>query len=716
MPVVILQMFLVCGAGIGLYLLWRRYVATARFGSVVTIGFLLRAFTAQVLFWISYLELPFARSLQAGEGLWFFAIDARTYLYYAYTAADDGFMAILLHSRYVASVTFVQIVALFAFLFGSVASVGVLLNLFAYLGACSIIIRWSSAAETERRGIAAVARLVALLTVSLTPSVILWSLQPLKDTFFQFIVIAFIGAAVVWQRAWGTRTRWSLVIVAAAVMGLALFAATGIRWYFGFMLLVATGLFLLLMPFWLPRRRLMYIAVAVCFAILLTQAFRLGGGPYIPEHLQSALHFKTFATELRRVPRMLTADVEKARSAFESAGGATTIRVATRPDPKPVEAPPPMAAVASPAPAPQARTTKVASARPVKTTEDLEAEKPPPAEQSTPRESNRTVEPELVAGVVALPAPAEKRPEPVEVAETPAVARSVASAPAAPRATTAAPIATTTAVLPATKSVTAALPVGTRIAATPTTTVSMTTAASKQPATTTANPTTVVLTGTTPESPTVSPTTVATTPATTTAASSASAAAATPTPRKRQLRSARREAATKATPQLTETATIATPVTPVLAEVVPPPPAPVNGAPAVAPTTPAGRLTAGAVALLLPQSIAQRIGLVDVGGGRGLMWFADVDTLVFDALLLVAVLVFFRGPKREAVRNPLFWLVVATTIMVAVPLVYTISNFGTLFRLRAMIFTGLALIPLAVAMSRRDAEPTVEVETPHADA
>lgn len=125
---------------------------------------------------------------------------------------------------------------------------------------------------------------------------------------------------------------------------------------------------------------------------------------------------------------------------------------------------------------------------------------------------------------------------------------------------------------------------------------------------------------------------------------------------------------------------------------------------------------AGAVALVLPQSIAQRIGLVAVGGGRGLMWFADIDTLVFDALLIVAVLIFFRGPKREVLRNPLFWLVVVTTAMIAVPLVYTVSNFGTLFRLRAMIFTGLALIPLAVAMSRRDAEPPVEAATTDPDA
>jgi hypothetical protein len=52
-------------------------------------------------------------------------------------------------------------------------------------------------------------------------------------------------------------------------------------------------------------------------------------------------------------------------------------------------------------------------------------------------------------------------------------------------------------------------------------------------------------------------------------------------------------------------------------------------------------------------------------------------------------------------RNPLTWFVVLLTFLVGGPLVYSITNYGTLFRLREMIFLGLLFIPLAVATSAR---------------
>ena len=77
------------------------------------------------------------------------------------------------------------------------------------------------------------------------------------------------------------------------------------------------------------------------------------------------------------------------------------------------------------------------------------------------------------------------------------------------------------------------------------------------------------------------------------------------------------------------------------------PPAPASSRPAesvttriggavILPTTPASRLFTGYVAMIVPHVIAERLGLIHVGGGRGLWLFADVDTLVFDAVLLFA--------------------------------------------------------------------------------
>jgi magnesium-transporting ATPase (P-type) len=87
--------------------------------------------------------------------------------------------------------------------------------------------------------------------------------------------------------------------------------------------------------------------------------------------------------------------------------------------------------------------------------------------------------------------------------------------------------------------------------------------------------------------------------------------------------------------------------------------------------------------------------MFQIGGGRGMLWFTEIDTLVFDVVLLFAAYVLVRYLRASA-RNPLVWLVLLTTLLVALPLAYTVTNFGTLFRLREMIYSGLLLMPVAV--------------------
>jgi hypothetical protein len=104
------------------------------------------------------------------------------------------------------------------------------------------------------------------------------------------------------------------------------------------------------------------------------------------------------------------------------------------------------------------------------------------------------------------------------------------------------------------------------------------------------------------------------------------------------------------------------------------------------------RVAAGMTAVVLPNFIGERLGLTHVGGGRGLWAIVETDTLVFDGLLILAAFYVFRSLHKGAWRNPSFWLVVITTAGITVLLSYTISNFGTLFRHRAMIFIGLCLM------------------------
>jgi len=108
------------------------------------------------------------------------------------------------------------------------------------------------------------------------------------------------------------------------------------------------------------------------------------------------------------------------------------------------------------------------------------------------------------------------------------------------------------------------------------------------------------------------------------------------------------------------------------------------------------RFLAGAAVLVLPRSAGEWLGLFHIRGGRGMMWFAELDTIVFDLVLLCALLALVARSSAPW-RNPLTWLVLLITLLIFGPLAYSISNFGTLFRLREMIYVGLLLVPLAVA-------------------
>jgi hypothetical protein len=89
------------------------------------------------------------------------------------------------------------------------------------------------------------------------------------------------------------------------------------------------------------------------------------------------------------------------------------------------------------------------------------------------------------------------------------------------------------------------------------------------------------------------------------------------------------------------------------------------------------------------------MGFFHIAGGREMLWFTELDTLIFDLSLLLAItIVILRF--RASLRNPLTWLVLVLTVLVGGPLVYSITNYGTLFRLREMIYLGLLFTPLAV--------------------
>ena len=482
--------------GLGCFALWRLWSLAASAANdrvvawIVTAGFLVRAVGAQALFWISYLRLPLLRSLQAGDGYWFFALDGPAYFRNAEQLLRFGMPSPFALNPVHSSPAFVMVLALCGAAFGLVASAAILLNCAAYLAACLFVVRIGAPGRLPR--------LVALAAISFAPGTILWSLQPLKDTLFLSLVVAFAAACVAWQELWRHRDRPAsatrVAVIAAAILGV-VYMLAGLRWYFATTLWAVSALFLFLCARSAQRKMEAVLSAGVLF-VLLAAAARFGaGGDMVPflEYLGRTIHSDARISEaVAAIPRY----VDQVRRGFDSTPGATSISAA----PAPV-APPAQAA-------------------------------PPPAPPETP--------PEQLA-------PPEAAPQ---------------TSPHAQRA---------------------------------------------------------------------------------------------------------------------------------------PPATPQTRAPAL-PQTTRERMVTGFAAILVPHFLGQRLGILDIGGGRGLWLFADADTIVFDLVLLFSgVYCLVALVRRRARPTPLFVLLLLVLAVTAIPMVYSVSNFGTLFRLRQILYTLAAILPLTLA-------------------
>ena len=470
-----IQAVLVIAAGVALFWLWRLAAPSERWlRYVVAAGFLGRAIVGQALFWISWARLPIARSMQVGDGLWSFAIDALVYSPFARSGAQHGPWAIITFDRTAPSVMYIQALAVMDLLFGIVTSSGLLLNLFCYLGMMALLVHWPVKTPAARKAAA-----IVIAAISLSPAFVLWSTQPLKDTLFQFLVVAFVASCAWWQRAWSMPGHIASRIGIGVLLSILVYALAGMRWYFAFALIIAASLFLFLTAFRTAARPVVAFLVAIVLPIVFCRALVAAAEPYMPPQLIAVMAPSTAIRTIPQLPVALIGGVDSARDGFQRSGGKMAIVDASTP--------------AATAPA-----------------------------------------------VVATTAQPHKAAAPMVQPSAPAIA-------------------------------------------------------------------------------------------------------ATPAPMSR-----------------------------------------------------ASRLEAGVAATVLPRTIGEPLGLFHIAGGRGMLWFTEIDTLIFDLSLLLAILAIARQ-FRASLRSPLAWLVVVLTVLVGGPLVYSITNYGTLFRLREMIFIGLLFTPLAVA-------------------
>jgi hypothetical protein len=387
------HLILIICCGFALFRLWRATRTDERvINGVIAAGFLGRAIAGQLLFWISYARMPVAPNLQVGGGLWFFALDALDYFPQSTRLARAGIGAIIAFPTSAASVAFVKLLSIGVLLLGAVTSVALLINLFCYLGTMAVIVHWS---RKQRR--ARIAATLAICAISLSPALFLWSLQPLKDTFFQFVVTAFIAACAAWQHAWATvPVRPLNVILIGTAMLATLVTIAGVRWYFAFALFVASVVFLLLIASRSLARKRVAFATSFTLIVLLSRAFLAGGGAYVPEAIIQGLSPVNLLTKGYQLPRTLLTRIEAAREGFDRAGGNTLIRAGdevaeldrsqdtpapalpkTVPPPKAVDVPPPMMSAVEPRPASDEPKTVARPRHPAKAS-PVVASPPPP--------------------------------------------------------------------------------------------------------------------------------------------------------------------------------------------------------------------------------------------------------------------------------------------------------------------------------------------------
>ena len=302
-------------------------------GLVLALGILARLVVGMALFWISYLELPIAQSLQAGGGFWLIAVDATRYYTDAITAIQTG----LFDTNYenFPSPFFVRVLAVWLLAVGISPASALLLNACVYVAVVVLIVRMFAPVNDWRRDLPGIAGVAAY---SFWPAIFVHGTQPLKDDiFFALIAVVCLALLGIFRLiVYGRRLRGgraSLAAAAAAVMA-GTFGLAGIRWYFPLImcgsLVVVFAIFALRgrstpLPAYLGGSLAVVVAVWIAAGGLTNFASQF----LFPAGGQGPL---TMVRSVTDIPSVLAAMTQMARTGFLLTGGDSNIVVPMRKD------------------------------------------------------------------------------------------------------------------------------------------------------------------------------------------------------------------------------------------------------------------------------------------------------------------------------------------------------------------------------------------------
>ena len=108
-------------------------------------------------------------------------------------------------------------------------------------------------------------------------------------------------------------------------------------------------------------------------------------------------------------------------------------------------------------------------------------------------------------------------------------------------------------------------------------------------------------------------------------------------------------------------------------------------------------LIVGLGVVFVPVSILKALGIVEFSGGRGLLPFADADTMFLDITLVAIAALLWTRRRAIGDRLPFVAFTVTLSLVTASLLGYVVTNFGTLFRMRAIVAVPMWMLGLALS-------------------
>lgn len=320
---------------------WTRAIGRADrwLGLIVGVGVVARLTLGAALFWVSYADGPL-KALHTGDGFWALAPDARSYFLMAAAAAEHGLGSIPSGS---ASPSFVAVLALWMKAVGAVPTAAALFNTLLACGACRLI---AHVLLDRADGVSRHAAWLIITGISLSPGLILFGAQGLKD---QFVVTLLCVLAVNVFRVVGPvlqspRPPTRATTASLAGMSTAVFLLGGVRPYIAFFAVLVLAATVVALAAGLAGLRGRVLARGALLTCGLWVCFMVGAGAYYSTYarqISGPLHALTghllpdsFCQALTtgavggadRLPPATPADaLESARDGFVRTAGGTSL-------------------------------------------------------------------------------------------------------------------------------------------------------------------------------------------------------------------------------------------------------------------------------------------------------------------------------------------------------------------------------------------------------